>query len=163
MDIYLVQHGEAKAEEDDPDRPLTEKGRKEAALVAVRVARAGVEVGAIWHSGKLRARETAAIFADPLKPADPPEEKRGLAPLDDPDTIARQLVERTDAVMLVGHLPHLSRLASLLLTGDGEPEIIAFRSAGVVCLSRENGAWRLRWCLTPELAEIVAETRGGSS
>lgn len=163
MDIYLVQHGEAKAEEDDPDRPLTEKGRKEAALVAVRVARAGVKAGAIWHSGKLRAGQTAAIFADRLEPADPPEERRGLAPLDDPETIARQLVERTDTVMLVGHLPHLSRLASLLLTGDAEQEIITFRNAGVVCLSRKNSAWRLRWCLTPELAEIVAEPRGRSS
>lgn len=157
MDIYLVQHGEAKAKEDDADRPLTEKGRKEAALVAVRLARAGVKVEAIWHSGKLRARQTAAIFADPLKPAVEPQEKRGLAPLDDPENMAGQLAEQTAAVMLVGHLPQLSRLASLLLVGDAEREIVRFRNAGVVCLSNEDDAWRLSWCLTPELAESLTE------
>ena len=26
MRLYLVQHGEAKSEEEDPDRPLTDRG-----------------------------------------------------------------------------------------------------------------------------------------
>ncbi len=54
--------------------------------------------------------------------------------------------------MLVGHLPHLSRLASLLLTADPAREIIAFRMGGMVCLSEWEGQWRLHWILTPEIA-----------
>ncbi len=53
--------------------------------------------------------------------------------------------------MLVGHLPHLSRLAALLLAESPEPEIVAFRNAGVVCLERQEGRFAVRWILTPEL------------
>ncbi len=53
--------------------------------------------------------------------------------------------------MLVGHLPHLSRLAALLLAEGPEREIIAFRNAGVVCLERQESRFAVRWILTPEL------------
>jgi phosphohistidine phosphatase len=53
--------------------------------------------------------------------------------------------------MLVGHLPHLSRLAALLLAGDPERETVAFRNAGVVCLEGQGGRFAVRWILTPEL------------
>ncbi len=54
--------------------------------------------------------------------------------------------------MLVGHLPHLRRLASLLLVGDPEREIIRFRNGAIVCLVQGDGHWLLQWVLTPELA-----------
>jgi phosphohistidine phosphatase len=53
--------------------------------------------------------------------------------------------------MLVGHLPHLSRLAALLLADTPEREIVTFRNAGVVCLDRQGSRFALRWILTPEL------------
>ncbi len=54
--------------------------------------------------------------------------------------------------MLVGHLPHLSKLAGLLLTGSPDIEPIKFRMAGVLCLERDvKGKWALLWMLTPEL------------
>ena len=52
--------------------------------------------------------------------------------------------------LLVGHLPHLSRLASLLLVGDATREIVAFRMGGIVCLENDAGRWRIKWILTPE-------------
>jgi phosphohistidine phosphatase len=54
--------------------------------------------------------------------------------------------------MLVGHLPHLSRLASALLLGDPGREIVRFRMGAIVCLVRAEGRWLLQWVLTPELA-----------
>ena len=54
--------------------------------------------------------------------------------------------------MLVGHLPFMSRLASLLLAGEPEAGVVRFQTSGIVCLSREQGEWSLSWAVTPELA-----------
>jgi phosphohistidine phosphatase SixA len=34
MKLYLIQHGEAKPEVEDPERPLTARGEKEVAKVS---------------------------------------------------------------------------------------------------------------------------------
>jgi phosphohistidine phosphatase len=153
MDLYLVQHGEAKPEADDPARPLTERGRKEVERVARAAARLGHRVARIRHSGKLRARQTAEILAAALRPPAGVEEMAGLAPNDDPERTARVLAEVEEPWLLVGHLPHLSRLASLLLAGDPDRPLIAFRMGALVGLGQEGGGWRLRFILTPELVE----------
>jgi phosphohistidine phosphatase len=153
VELYLVQHGEAKPEEQDPARPLTDRGREDAARVARAAARSGLRVTAIHHSGKLRARQTAEILAAELKPEKGVSQLDGLAPNDDPHLAERVALRQSAPVLLVGHLPHLSRLASLLLVGDPSREIIAFRMGGMVCLDRgDEGLWRLRWALVPELA-----------
>ncbi len=75
----------------------------------------------------------------------------GLDPLDEPQR-ARERVEQADEpLMLVGHLPHLGRLAALLLAETPEREIVAFRNAGGVGLERQKGGFAVRWVLTPEL------------
>jgi phosphohistidine phosphatase len=77
----------------------------------------------------------------------------GLAPNDDP-LIARSLIETLEGpAVLVGHLPHLSRLCSLLVLGTPGPELVAFPSAAFVALSRRHdGGWRIDWVVTPEIA-----------
>jgi len=150
--LYLVQHGEAKREEEDPARPLTDKGREEARRIARYIAKAGVSVDKILHSGKLRAAQTAEIMAEALSPRGGVEQADGLDPLADPQIWADRLRTLKEDLMLVGHLPHLSRLASLLLTGRTDLEPIKFRMAGVVCLERdESGKWSLLWAIRPEL------------
>jgi phosphohistidine phosphatase len=52
---------------------------------------------------------------------------------------------------LVGHLPFMARLASLLLTRDPKAEIVAFQPGTVLCLEGEGGTWRVAWMLRPEL------------
>jgi phosphohistidine phosphatase len=54
---------------------------------------------------------------------------------------------------VAGHLPHLSRLASLLVTGDPDIEVVAFRNSGLVALGRDGAGWRIAWILTPELVD----------
>jgi phosphohistidine phosphatase len=142
MDLYLVQHGESAPEREDPARPLTERGRQEVERVARTVARLrlALDLAAIHHSGKLRAQQTAEILAEHLQPARGAVQADGLAPMDDP-AIARQAVEQASgSMMVVGHLPHLSRLASLLLVGDPAREVVAFRMGGIVCLGRDAAA-----------------------
>lgn len=152
MDVYLVQHGEAKLETEDPERPLTERGRDEVSRVARSAANAGLVVPRILHSGKLRARQTAEILAKHLLPRNGIIESKGLSPMDEPRTAVNILEESSESVMLVGHLPHLGRLASSLIVGNPTPELIRFRYGGIVCLSKSEGKWIIRWILTPELA-----------
>jgi len=55
-------------------------------------------------------------------------------------------------VMIVGHLPFVSKLASLLLTGDESADTIAFQKGGIVCLERSaEDKWHVNWMVTPEL------------
>lgn len=149
MELYLVQHGESKSKDEDPERPLTNQGREKVGQVARKTAEAGIKVSRILHSDKLRAKQTAEIFAQHLSPTSGIEEVEGLAPLDDPEK-AESLVESAEgALMLVGHLPHLSRLASTLILGEPEKEIIKFRMGGVVCLVCVEEGWRVSFALTP--------------
>ncbi|HWT81982.1 MAG TPA: phosphohistidine phosphatase SixA [Candidatus Methylomirabilis sp.] len=152
MPVYLVQHGEAKPETEDPSRPLTDCGREGVQRVARHAAALKLPVSEIRHSGKLRARQTAEILAAALAPGRGVRQMDSLAPGDDPAK-ARVVVESAvEPLMLVGHLPHLSRLASMLLVGDPERHIIQFRNGGIVCLVKSEGGWLLQWVLTPELA-----------
>lgn len=150
MRLFLVQHGEALSEAEDPDRPLSETGRANATTVADSLARSGVAVEAIYHSGKTRAEQTAQIFASRLAPGRM-EALAGLAPKDDPAHVAQSLGELFDGAMLVGHLPHLDKLASLLVTGSPQGSVIGFRNAGVVALTEADGNWTVAWMVIPEV------------
>ena len=153
MQLYLVQHGESKSKVEDPERPLTDKGRKDAELVARYISERGIKVAQILHSGRPRAKQTAEIFARYLLPPKGFSEGSGLAPLDEPQ-MAKQLVEQAEkSLMIVGRLPHLSRLTSLLILGFPDEEIIKFRMGGVICLSREGERWSIKWTLVPELVQ----------
>lgn len=146
-----MQHGEARPESEDPARALSARGRQAVERVARAAARSGVRPAWVAHSGKLRARQTAEILAEALRPPRGLREVAGLAPLDDPGTALAALEREAEAQMLVGHLPHLGRLASRLVVGN-ESEIIAFRMGAIVCLVQREGAWRVAWILTPEHA-----------
>jgi phosphohistidine phosphatase SixA len=61
MDLYLMQHGQAMTEAEDPERPLTEAGRAAVQRVAARARTAGVRIGHCVHSGKLPAEQTARL------------------------------------------------------------------------------------------------------
>jgi phosphohistidine phosphatase len=152
MNIYLVQHAEAKKEDEDPSRSLSEKGIQNIQRVASYISMCNIKVDAIFHSPKLRAKQTAEILFEALRPTKGISETEGLSPLDEPLIIADRLKDTTDSLMLVGHLPHLGRLASLLLCEDKNKDIISFKMAGVVCVKRDEATkWSLQWMLTPEM------------
>ncbi len=151
MKLYLVQHGIPKPETEDPQKSLSEIGKKEVEKVAKVLKNLNIEVTQILHSGKLRAKETAEILGSYLSPKEGVIEAEGLNPLDSPEIWANQLFNIKDSIMLVGHLPHLQRLCSLLVIGDYEKPIIKFRQAGVVALERgEKGEWIISWTLYPD-------------
>ena len=150
MLFYLVQHGDAKREEEDQSRPLSEKGIKDVKGVASHISKLNIGVEEVLHSGKLRAKQTAEIIAEKLKIAKGISETDGLSPMDDANMWAERLNKRTDTLMLVGHLPHLGKLASLLLCSEKERNVVAFKMGGIVCLKRDDTGWSLQWMITPE-------------
>ncbi len=149
--VCLVQHGEAVSEDVDPRRPLSERGRQEVERVASFLAKIGFKPTRIVHSTKLRAKQTAEILAEKLKPVHGVEEVEGLEPLADPRPWAEKLGGIGGTLMIVGHLPHLAKLAGLLLVGNQEADIIRFRYGGVFCLERSEKGWKLAWAITPEI------------
>ena len=151
MKIYLVQHGEAEPKSVDPARPLTERGRQDVQRAAAFAARLGLEVHQIRHSGETRAEQTAAILGQALSPPGGVAAVPGLGPKDDVGPVAEALAQESRPVMLVGHLPFLARLAGRLLVGDAERAPVEFRNAGIVCLTGEEGRWRVAWAVTPEM------------
>lgn len=152
MLVYLVQHAPAKPKEEDPKRDLTEKGRMEIENVSHHLKRLNVQVQQIFHSGKTRARTTAEILAWHIKPPAGITEAPGLAPLDDPAIWADRIGQLTENVMLVGHLPHLARLAALLMTGDQDRDVVNFQMGGAVRLKQMSpGQWAVDWMVLPEI------------
>ncbi|MEK6693709.1 MAG: phosphohistidine phosphatase SixA [Nitrospirota bacterium] len=150
MLLYLVQHAEAKREEEDPVRGLTEKGLQDIRKVSASVSNLNIKISKIFHSGKTRALQTAEVLAEYLKPEKGLFETDGLAPLDEPEIWAERISTLDEDLVLVGHLPHLGRLASLLLCGDKEKNVIDFKMGGVVCLKRpEDNRWSVEWMILP--------------
>lgn len=152
MFLYLVQHAEAKREEEDPSRGLSKRGLQDITKVAGYVAKLDIKVGRIFHSGKTRSFQTAQVLADHIKSEEGISETDGLAPMDDPRIWFKRFPKINEDMMLVGHLPHLGRFASLILCGDKEKNAIDFKMGGIVCLKRfEDGHWSLEWMMIPEV------------
>jgi phosphohistidine phosphatase len=155
MLVYLVRHGEAVNEREDLARPLSKQGETDIMELAELLAhRFMLMPGHIFHSPKLRAIQTASIFSQVLPRAPAPEEMNGLAPMDDPAVWAERLEVMDLDTMIVGHLPHLPRLASLLLLSDSGREILDFTPGTVVCLEK-TGSWRVKWMISPDTLKNV--------
>jgi len=152
MKIYLVQHAKAAGSDVDPDRSLTEQGRRELQRVVDFVKPLALSVDYIWHSGKTRAAQTADVLSRVVRVRHTVAARRGLAPNDDVTHLAAELAVLKIDVMIVGHMPFVARLASLLLTGRDSAFPVAFKNAGIVCLSRfDPERWQIEWAVTPEI------------
>ena len=145
-ELYLVRHGEARTTGDDVQRTLTPRGEEQIETLARWAARAGVRVEEIHHSGKERAAQTAAILSRHIGAR--AVAVTGLSPNDD----VRALELPSGSRMIVSHLPFLSRLASHLLVGDADREIIILETGGMARLAEAEKGWRLVWLIAPEIA-----------
>jgi phosphohistidine phosphatase len=144
--LYLVHHGDAVGPEVDPQRPLSAVGRASVDFLAGKAAERGVRPAVIWHSGKLRSKQTAEAFWRACNPFAEFSATRDLQPGDPPGWLRDRLIGETRDILLVGHFPHLPRLLALLL---GQPEATApeFPSHGLVALVPDAGGqtWAEDW------------------
>ena len=152
MRLYLVQHGDALSKDVDPDRPLSDKGRSDVEKVAAFLGRAGIRVGAVMHSGKKRAEQTAERLAAVVGEEGRIEQVSGINPLDPTEDFARTVNEWTADTMVVGHQPFMGKLISRLIAGAEETSTVTFQPGSVVCLEhRDKARWSVAWMIRPEL------------
>ena len=147
--ILLVHHGDAVNPAVDPARPLSGRGLGEVARLADEAAARGVKPDVIWHSGKLRARQTAEAFWRACNPLAPFSATRGLLPDDPPIWMRDQLAGEARSIVVVGHMPHMPRLLRLLVTGDTDAVSVNFPQHGCVALEPEGDRWKEIWRLEP--------------
>jgi phosphohistidine phosphatase len=144
--LYLVHHGDAVGPEVDPRRPLSEQGREDVLRLAAEAAERGAHPTVVWHSGKLRARQSAEAFWRACNALAPLSATRDLQPEDPPDWIRDRLRGETRDILIAGHYPHLPRLLTLLTLAEGGR---SFPQHGVVALQTddEGKTWREIWRL----------------
>ena len=151
MRLYLIQHGDAVDKSVDPDRPLSETGVRDVEAVGHFLVRLNLAPPEVRHRGKARARQPAERLAHHWG-APHVLVTSGLNPNDRVKPLYDELQKRDQDLVLVGHLPHLSKLASRLLAHDEDAEVVRFQKGGVVCLERdEAGAWHVEWMVVPDL------------
>jgi phosphohistidine phosphatase len=151
MKVYLVRHGEAVSSQFDPKRPLSEQGFADVRKVASFIEPLKISVENIWHSGKLRAAQTAEIMTGVVVVKDYSAHE-GLGPNDDVTIMAEELEAYDTDLMIVGHLPFLAYLTSLLVAGKETANVVAFDAGSIACLNRSDpGQWQIEWIISPEL------------
>jgi len=136
MRVVLVHHAEAVGPGVDPLRPLSEAGHQRAAMLARRLKHEAFVPQAIWHSGKVRARQTAEAFLLACAPFAEFKMIRGLLPDDPPEWLRQELVAEERDVLIVGHIPNIMQLAALLREDTELPQ------HGYVMLEKSGTSWR---------------------
>lgn len=151
MKLYLVQHGEALAKDIDPDRPLSNVGHAEVGQLADLLA-GHMKVSRVFHSGKARAQQTAEIFTAIIAGEFPVEAINGIGPNDSVEKFANWLMGWDEDILVVGHLPFLDKLVSLLVSASVEKGVVSFTPGSIVFLESANdGHFQVQWMVRPEL------------
>ena len=133
MKLYLVHHAEALPHEDDSRRPLSPRGEVQAEHGAAEAAAHGARPAVVWHSGKLRARQTAMAFWRACNALAEFSATPDLQPTDPPSRMRDRVRGEARDVLIAGHFPHLPRLLSLLRNVDA-----SFPQHGVVALETSD-------------------------
>jgi phosphohistidine phosphatase len=146
VQLFLVHHGEALAPTVDPRQPLSPAGQAAVERLARLAAEHGARPAVVWHSGKLRARQTAEAFWRECNALAAFSASRDLQPDDPPVWLRDRLRYETRDILVAGHFPHLPRLLALLIERDtqGPPP---FPPHGAVALHTDDdgASWREIW------------------
>jgi len=150
MKLYLVRHGESVSSDVDPEQPLSKEGAKKIECLGNALKSCNLPIEEIFHSSKLRAKQTAEILCRSLSLKIPLQERVGLKPNDPPDALLQEIASHERNLMIVSHLPFLDILLSRLLK-TGNTKIFEFQAGSIVCLEKEHGEWILSWTVFPDL------------
>lgn len=152
MKLYLIRHAHAVDAEEDPERPLSKRGVDQVTSLAAFLRRSDLfEPQDFWHSPLARSRQTAQILAQRLRLDVPQTLMPDLEPEDDPRAAARRIKATTHDLAVVGHEPHLSALATLLVVGKMEFPVFVMKKCSALALEGMGGHWSVRWHVSPDL------------
>ena len=140
--LFLVRH--AKSSRDDPtlpdrDRPLDDRGRRDAPRMGKRLAKRDVKPDLLLSSPALRALTTAQLIADEIgfeRKAIAVDDRLYASSPDDLLAVIRALDNKLDRVMLFGHNPEFSDLAHRLSS-----EIVDMPTSAVAEYNFDTKAW----------------------
>ena len=152
MKVYLVRHGDALSKIQDETQPLSDKGNNDVVKVS-KFLKNNHDIGhvKIFHSEKLRAKQTATIIANSLKLQKQLIESKDLKPNDEPDVILAEINLSVKNTIYVGHMPFMDKLVSLMVMGDYGHHLVEFETGTVVCLQKGlNDKWIIEWIIRPE-------------
>jgi len=166
MEIYLLRHGVAAERGTrgvtEEQRPLTPEGAAKMRAAAEGMKKLGVEFDALLTSPLVRARQTADIVASvygargrlkelPALRAGAPREKLWSA---------LKLLADARRLMLVGHEPDLSELASVLLTGKPDGLNLQLKKGGLCFIEINSlppqGRGQLCWLLSSKQLRLMS-------
>jgi phosphohistidine phosphatase len=143
--ILLVHHGDAVPPDIDTRRPLSSRGIRNAERLANAAVDKDFYPAAVWHSGKLRARQTAEVLWRVCNPFAEFGAVRGLQPGDSPEITFDRIAGETRQIAIIGHIPHLARLLGRLI---GDESVTDFPPHGIVALQPDGeGGWQECWRL----------------
>ena len=167
MKLLIIRHAIAEDREEfgksgkpDEQRPLTRAGRRRMKEAAKGLKRAVDSIDHLATSPLVRAAQTAEIISDAWDIGGA-EVIPALAPEARPEAFAEWCAQHAekDVVAVVGHEPHLSSLATWLLTGqDGSRIELKKGGACLIDLGPEirSGSGTLLWLLTPRIMRRLA-------
>jgi phosphohistidine phosphatase len=131
---------------------LTEKGEKDLLQLATLLRPFNLHVSTIFHSEKHRAKQTAEIISKGFVCDLPIQARKGINPNDNVAIFFDEIANWSDDVLVIGHLPFMGNLTSLLLMGSESEDMINFQPGTLVCLeTRARFKWAINWMLTPDL------------
>jgi len=156
--LYLVRHAIAAERgsdwPDDAKRPLTSKGISRMRDVVAGLDDLDARIELVLTSPFVRARQTADVLANGLKPAPSIEILDALAPGNTPAKVAEALASAgaSRSLALVGHEPDIGELAAWLV---GAKTPLAFKKGGVcridIAWPPAAGTGQLIWLATPKM------------
>jgi phosphohistidine phosphatase len=120
--LVLVRHAQAADAPIDADRPLTQRGTRQATAIGGRLEQAGLVPDRAVVSPARRAVQTWELASAHLA-TDPPivEERIYDNTVEALLTVLREVADDVRTVALVGHNPSIGELAAALDDGLGSP------------------------------------------
>ncbi|MBD3320713.1 MAG: phosphohistidine phosphatase SixA [Chitinivibrionales bacterium] len=168
MEIIIFRHGiavdrTAPNSTSDENRELTSEGISKTRDAALGLKKIAGTPSKIISSPLVRARQTAEIIQPVIAPACSLETNKHLAPGIPLSKICSWLeVQKEKCLLLVGHMPDLAELASLLISNTPSLEI-RFKKAAACCISFTGkckaGTGCLEWLIQPKQLRLCGRTK----
>jgi phosphohistidine phosphatase len=147
-----MRHAEATSEARDVTKPLSEHGQWQASKIADFLVANHILISQVYHSEKLRTRQSAEAIVKKITPTPNLASLLGLLPDAPVKPIASYCNDWHEDTLIVGHLPFMANLSSELLFGKENNHLVDFNTAAILCLERYAPAkWSIAWFIHPDL------------
>ncbi|MCL4552667.1 MAG: phosphohistidine phosphatase SixA [Candidatus Marsarchaeota archaeon] len=162
--LYLLRHAKSlwsDAAVVDFDRPLSDRGQRDAKKMSAYLKRSGVQLDLVLCSSSRRTTETFQAIAPALGPAKAVMIEDALYTFDVNHILQRlsEVTADTKSVMVIGHNPGIQALAVLLTRPSSLKSQISLKypTAALTVVTLDNKSWDLSEPLISR-TEFIAPT-----